>query len=128
MSKVAIVTGASRGIGRAVAIRLAAEGWNLALQSTEASKDMLSELAEELSGTVKVEAFYCDFSKCSSSAGENLVIFLDAVIASFGRVDALVNNAGVLSDVSVMDVDVDELQRVFEVNTFAPVVTLKRCF
>lgn len=120
MRKVAIVTGASRGIGKAIAIRLAAEGWDLAIQSTPASEDLLAQLANELSGTVSVKPFFCDFSECISSGGGAIKRFLTEVLAEFGRVDALVNNAGVISDVSFEDVDVDELQRVFEINTYAP--------
>ena len=120
MPKVAIVTGASRGIGKAIACRLAHEGWSLAIQSTSASKESLMQLANELSGDVRVKPFCCDFSECISSNGGVLKSFLASVIAAFGRVDALVNNAGVISDVSVETVGVDELQRVFEINTYAP--------
>lgn len=120
MHKVAIVTGASRGIGRAIAIRLAAEGWDLAIQSTLNSKEVLTELAAELSDAVRVRPFFCDFSECIASNGGVIESFLESVLCEFGRVDALVNNAGVLSDVSIENVGVDELQRVFEVNTYAP--------
>jgi len=120
MKRVAIVTGASRGIGKAIAVRLAAEGWDLAIQSTLASEDLLAQLANELSGAVNVKPFFCDFSDCISSGGGAIKKFLAEVLAEFGRVDALVNNAGVISDVSIETVGVSELQRVFEINTYAP--------
>ena len=54
MKKLAIITGASRGIGKAIAIRLATEGWNLAIQSTDSSKELLTKLAVDLSKNVRV--------------------------------------------------------------------------
>ena len=128
MNKVAIITGASRGIGRATAIRMAAEGWDLAIQSTLNSKESLSQLAVELSRDVRVVPFYCDFSDCVASNGSVIDSFINDVISVFGRLDALVNNAGVISDVSIECVDVDELQRVFSVNTYAPFILSKAAF
>ena len=128
MSKVAIVTGASRGIGRAVASQLAAEGWDLALQSTESSRRELVSLASELSRNGKAVPFTCDFSNDKSFGSEGAGFFLDSVLGVFGRVDALVNNAGVVSDVSVLDVDSAELQRVFAVNTFSPLLIARDVF
>ena len=118
MRRVAIITGASRGIGKAIATRMALEGWDLAIQSTPSSKDLLSQLATELSTQgVRVKPFFCDFSECISSNGSLVKKFVADVLSVFGRVDALVNNAGVISEVSIENVDVDELQRVFGINT-----------
>jgi len=128
MKKLAIITGASRGIGKAIAIRLATEGWNLAIQSTDSSKELLTKLAVDLSKNVRVEPFCYDFSECISSNGSVIDDFMADVISVFGRVDALVNNAGVISELSIECVDVDELQRVFGINTYAPFILSKAVF
>jgi NAD(P)-dependent dehydrogenase (short-subunit alcohol dehydrogenase family) len=83
--KVAIVTGASRGIGRAIAQTLAAEGVQLVLAAR--SRDLLDELAMELGGDCLVQA--ADLRQPEAPAA-----VVEAAIAHFGRVDVLVNNAG----------------------------------
>jgi 3-oxoacyl-[acyl-carrier protein] reductase len=85
---VAIVTGGSRGIGRAIAMTLAAEGCNVAICAR--GEEKLRETEGELKATgVKVHAGVVDVSK----AGE-VEAFVDEVAKTLGRVDALVNNAG----------------------------------
>jgi len=128
MNKVVIITGASRGIGKAIAVRMASEGWDLAIQSTPNSKDQLRRLADELSKNVRVVPFCCDFSGCVASNGSVIDAFINDVVSEFGRLDALVNNAGVISDVPVESVDVHELQRVFGVNTYAPFILSRASF
>ncbi|TAL63037.1 MAG: 3-oxoacyl-[acyl-carrier-protein] reductase [Bacteroidetes bacterium] len=91
--KVAIITGASRGIGRAIATKFAEEGANVAftfLSSVEKGKELEKELAAL---GVKAKGFQSDAA--SSKACEELVT---AVVAEFGAVDVLVNNAGITRD------------------------------
>jgi 3-oxoacyl-[acyl-carrier protein] reductase len=91
--KVAIVTGASRGIGRAIATKLAQEGANIAftfLSSVEKGKELEAELSAL---GVKAKGFQSDAA--NSKACEDLVT---AVVAEFGTVDVLVNNAGITRD------------------------------
>src|SRR5215510_5278234 len=85
--KVALVTGASSGIGLSVARKLVAEGAKVALVARTASK--LEEIAREL-GADRAAAFPCDVSNL-----EALRPLPGAVIARFGGLDILVNNAGV---------------------------------
>lgn len=91
--KVAIITGASRGIGRAIATKFAQEGASIAftfLSSVEKGK----ELEKELSALgIKAKGFQSDAA--NSKACEDLV---NAVVAEFGTVDVLVNNAGITRD------------------------------
>ncbi len=83
--KVAIVTGASRGIGRAIAQTLAAEGMKLSLAAR--SKDQLEELANSLKTECLVQAV--DLRTPSAAAA-----VVEATVKKFGAIDVLVNNAG----------------------------------
>jgi 3-oxoacyl-[acyl-carrier protein] reductase len=95
--KVAIITGASRGIGKGIATLFAQQGANVAF--TYASSDEKARALEvELSafGT-KIKGFKSDAA--DFEAAQNLV---DAVVAEFGTVDVLVNNAGITRDTLLM--------------------------
>ena len=82
---VAIVTGASRGIGRAIAETLAAEG--VKISAAARSKDQLEDLAKSITTECLVQAV--DLRKPEAAAA-----VVDATVAKFGRIDLLVNNAG----------------------------------
>src|SRR4051794_38327802 len=83
--KIAIVTGASRGIGRAIAQTLAAEG--MKISAAARSRDQLDELATSL----RTE---CLVQPIDLRLPESAAAVVDATIAKFGRIDLLVNNAG----------------------------------
>ncbi len=84
--KVAIVAGGSRGIGRAVALTLAAEGCRVVLAAR--GKEALRQAAAEVEAAgVRVLAFPCDLTK--AEAAQRLV---SAAMERFGRIDALVNS------------------------------------
>jgi len=86
--KVALVTGASKGIGRAIALALADEGMCVAVAARTASA--LQELASEIDGAGgQALAFVVDLSSISAAQQ-----FVDAALARFGRIDLLVNSAG----------------------------------
>jgi short-subunit dehydrogenase len=88
-NKVAIVTGASKGLGRAIAKRLAQEGCNLALVARSA--EALTLLADELTAEhgIKVQAFAADLS-CTAVTLQ----CAEQIQTTFGTVDILINNAG----------------------------------
>ena len=91
--RVALVTGASQGIGRAVALRLAAEGAHVALAAR--NMDKLAEVAAEIvaaGGTA--QAFALDMA-----TEESIKACAKAVVAHFGKLEILVNNAGITRDV-----------------------------
>ncbi len=100
----AVVTGASRGIGRAVALALASVGVNVAV--TARNVEELASLVEECEALgVKAQAFPTD-----ATDAEGVFALRDAVMESFGKVDILVNNAGVaryadLDETTVEDYD-----------------------
>ncbi len=113
--RTAVVTGASRGIGRATALALAAEGANLALIAR--SGDRLTALVEEIrsaGGGARAIAFDLgDLERVPEIARE-------ALESLGGRLDILVNNAGTFHESAFADMDVADLERVLRVNLNSP--------
>jgi 3-oxoacyl-[acyl-carrier protein] reductase len=109
--RVVVVTGGTRGIGRAIAFRLAAEGANLAI-SFRSNDDAAGETAEEVRGAgVECELFKGDVS----SPGDVEELF-EGVSDAFGRVDILVNNAGITRDNLLMRMREEEFDEVLRTN------------
>lgn len=107
--RVALISGANRGIGLAIARALADSGWRLSL-------GMRDPQAPTFADPDQVDLFAYDASM-RDDAEERWVA---QARARFGRIDAIVANAGVLVSKSVIDVSEDELDRMFEVNVRAP--------
>ena len=106
----AIVTGASRGIGKSIAVALGGAGAKVALVARSADK--LAETASEITtagGTATVHA--CDVA---DSAAANKVV--DAVVAEWGRLDILVNNAGITRDTLLPRMSDEEWDEVIATN------------
>jgi NAD(P)-dependent dehydrogenase (short-subunit alcohol dehydrogenase family) len=108
--KVAIVTGAAQGIGRACAARLASEGASVALCDVNGDACAEAARAVEAAGG-KTICVSCDVAK----AGD-VDAALAATIEALGPVDVLVNNAGVLDDAPFLDLPIEEFDRVLGVN------------
>ena len=109
--KTALVTGASRGIGRAVAQRLAAEGANIVVNYV-ARADAAEEVADELRGRgVQALVVQADVSRASDV--ERLV---QAALEIFKRIDVLVNNAGITRDTLLMRMTEDDWDTVITTN------------
>lgn len=112
--RLAVVTGASRGIGRATALELAHRGLGLALVGrASAEQDETVELARRR-GSPSVRAFACDFT--DAVATERVAHEL----ATLGPVDVLVNNAGVNPRTTTLDASVEEWERTLAVNLVGP--------
>src|SRR5262249_28458948 len=96
LQKVALVTGAASGIGLATARRFLAEVWLLALLDIE--REFLSEAVASLKQAESTLALPCDVSD-----GAAVAAAVDAVEKRFGRLDALINNAGVAVFAPLLD-------------------------
>lgn len=111
--RTALITGASRGIGRSVAKLLAKEGMNVALAAR--STDLLEELATELRGAgVRTLCVPTDVSKEA-----DLMRLVDAVITEFGSIDVLVNNAGIEAFRPYQLIDPTDIVQTIQVNLTA---------
>ena len=110
--RVAMITGASRGIGRAIALRYAEEGANLFLVATNRSKLEESQAQTEALG-VKSVVHAADVS--DESAVQAMV---RAAITAFGHVDVLVNNAGVYKAAPMIDYSMNDFDRIMKVNLY----------
>lgn len=109
--KIAVVTGASRGIGRAIAKKLALEGAFVVINyngSAERAEKVKQEI-EEAGG--KASVYQCDVSdyeKCEQ--------FIQDVIGEYGRIDILVNNAGITRDGLLMKMSEEDFDKVLDTN------------
>jgi glucose 1-dehydrogenase len=110
-NKVAIVTGGNSGIGKAIALELAAQGANIVIdyisdpEATEELEQRIIALGDRAIGT------RADVSKVS-----DLQMLIDTTVSEFGRVDIMVNNAGIETRTSVLDTTEAQYQRVLDVN------------
>lgn len=106
--KVALITGASRGIGKAIALRFASEGADIAFTDIKINEDTVKEL--EALG-VKVGAY------ASNAADfEDTQKTVEKILADFGRIDILVNNAGITRDGLMLRMDESQWDAVINVN------------
>jgi len=109
--KTAIITGASRGIGRGIALVFAQQGANVAF-TYSASGEAAKVLEEELiSFGVKAKGYQSNAADFIES--QKLV---DAVVAEFGTVDVLINNAGITKDNLLLRISEEDFDKVIEVN------------
>lgn len=111
MSKVALVTGSSRGIGKEIAIKLAKEGYNICLNYINRSEEVEKTIKEIKELGVEVLEVQGDVSKFEES--ENIV---NKVIEKFGQIDVLVNNAGITRDTLIMRMKQEDFTKVIDVN------------
>ena len=114
--KVALVTGASRGIGRQISLKLAKEGMFVVVNycgSEARAKDVLEEIRKNGGDGVLYQCDVADYQQTETMAKE--------LIKSYGHVDVLVNNAGITRDNLILRMSEEEFDAVVETN-------LKGCF
>jgi 3-oxoacyl-[acyl-carrier protein] reductase len=109
--KIALITGGSRGIGAAIAQRLAADGANVAITYTKGAEAAASVVKEIERAGRKAIAMQADAT--DASAVEAAV---DKTVATFGRLDVLVNNAGTAIPKTFEETTLEEMDRVLDIN------------
>lgn len=113
--KVALVTGAGRGIGRAIALRLAADGADIAVVDIDA--DNAAAVTKEITGLGRrAVAVQGDVTDRAAVSG-----FVDAAVAELGGLDVMVNNAGIVQAKPLLETTEEDLRKIFAVNVFGVV-------
>lgn len=110
-NKTAVITGGSRGIGLAIAKKLASNGANIAILYVGDESEGINAKNELLEYGTKVEQYFCDVSDFEASKE-----VIDKVIDEFGGVDFLINNAGITRDKLVLNMDEKDFDAVINVN------------
>ncbi|MEX1157675.1 MAG: 3-oxoacyl-[acyl-carrier-protein] reductase [Thermomicrobiales bacterium] len=109
--RVAIVTGATRGIGRAIAVQLASDGFNIAV-NYRGDENLAASLVDELQGHgVDARAIRADITNADDVAG-----LIEGAIAAFGKLDVLINNAGITRDTLLMRMSEEDWDDVLTTN------------
>ena len=109
--KVAVVTGASRGIGKAIAVKLASKGATVVINyngSRERAEEVKNEVESAGGKAVIIQCNVADFDACKE--------FIETVIKEQGRIDILVNNAGITKDGLIMKMKEEDFDSVLNVN------------
>ena len=119
-NKVAIVTGASRGIGAAIAERLASDGFTVVINYSGSAKE-----AQELARKIEAKGGKALTAQADVSDAAAVRRMFDAAEAAFGGIDVLVNNAGVLKTLPLAETSDEEYDRHFAINTKGTFNTLR---
>lgn len=109
--KTAVVTGAARGIGRAIALYLAAQGASVIVNYNGSEKR-----AEELVKEITERGGRAEAIRCSVSDYEGVAAMMDGVVKAYGSIDILVNNAGITRDNLLMKMSEEEFDAVIDTN------------
>lgn len=109
--KIAVVTGASRGIGRAIALKLAAEGATV-IVNYNGSEDGALKVKQE----IKEKGGCAEICQCDVSDFEKCEMFITDIIKRHSRIDILVNNAGITRDGLLMKMSEEDFDKVLDTN------------
>lgn len=111
MDKCALITGATRGIGKQIAITLAKQGYNIALNYRKENEELENTKKEIEKIGVQILAVKGDVANF-----ENCEKFVKQVIERFGQIDVLVNNAGITKDMLLMRMKKEDFEQVIDTN------------
>ncbi|KAG9243020.1 hypothetical protein BJ878DRAFT_512664 [Calycina marina] len=128
--KLAIITGASRGIGKAIAENLASKGASLVLNYTsDSSLSITNDLADSLTSTHNVRCLVVQADMGTPTGPEHLITSTKNVFShpKTGKfvIDIVINNAGVAKDQFIPDVSVSEFERQYRINVLGPILVMQ---
>ncbi|KAL0573414.1 hypothetical protein V5O48_008536 [Marasmius crinis-equi] len=115
--RTALITGSGRGIGRAIALRLASDGFDICVNDLPSNAESIESVAKEVRALGR-EAFttFCDVTKISQ-VEETVQKSVDAL----GPLNVMVANAGIVQIESLMDTTLEQMQQIYEINVFGVV-------
>ncbi len=114
MSKVVVITGASRGIGRNIAYNLAVNGYTV-VANYNASEDKALSLKEELKNqNIDIDIFKANVCKINE-----IKRLIDFTVEKYGRIDVLINNAGISEEKLFTDITEEEFDRMIKTNMYS---------
>ena len=113
MNKVAFITGATRGIGKQIAITLAREGYDIAINYRSENDELTTAMNEIQSANEAIKCFsvkadISNFEECESAVKE--------IVDNLGKIDVLVNNAGITKDTLLLRMKKEDFDSVIDVN------------
>ena len=111
MNKIALITGATRGIGKQIALTLAQNGYDIAINyrtENDALKDTKKEIEEKGARCLAVQGDVSNFEDCER--------FVKEIIEEYGKIDVLVNNAGITKDTLLMRMKKEDFEDVIDTN------------
>ena len=120
--KVALITGAARGIGKAIALKYASEGADIAFTYLESEEQALATAAEIETTGVKVRAYKSDASDFNAAQA-----LIGEIQKEFGRIDILVNNAGKTKDGLMMRMSEEQWDEVLDTNLKSAFNYIRAC-
>ena len=120
LTRAAIVTGGSRGIGRAVCVALAKQGCNVVVNYCHGA-----EPAEQTAALCRAEGVQAVTVQADVSTAEGCKALFDAAAEAFGRVDVLVNNAGIIKRIPMCEMTAEQFRQVIDVDLNAPFIVSK---
>jgi len=110
--KVVLVTGAAQGIGRAIALKFAKGGAKIALNDIEIQKENMEKVKKEIEGLgTEAKCYFADVSKY-----EEVERMIKEIEKDFGRLDVLVNNAGIIRDATLAKMSLEDWKKVIDVD------------
>ena len=121
MKKTVLITGGSRGIGKATSLEFAKHGYNIVINyvnDDESAKNLKSYIVENYD----VDVMLC---KCNVSSEDGVKGMVNSIIDNYGNIDVLVNNAGIAIDTTFDDKKIENFKKILNVNLIGP-FTLSR--
>lgn len=118
--KVAVVTGASKGIGAAIAKALAAAGASVVVNYASSKQAAENVVAAIVAGGGKAIAVHGDVSKAADAQG-----LVDAAIKNYGRLDVVVNNSGIYEFAPLAEITEEAFHKSFDINVLGPLLVTK---
>jgi len=119
---VALVTGAGQGIGRGIALRLAEDGFALAINDVVADPANVKQGAYEVKAAIAAKGWVAEVFRADVSSAPERAAMIEAVAAKFGRIDLLVNNAGVAPKErrDILEAGEESFERLMSINLRGP--------